>query len=56
MPAISASIALQLVHELRARPARGASGASGCSAAKPGSRAMSSLILGLYFIVHEPSG
>ena len=33
-----------------------ASGANGCRRAKPGSRAMSSLIFGLYFIVHEPSG
>ena len=32
------------------------SGASGCSAAKPGSRAAHSLILGLNFMVHEPSG
>ena len=31
-------------------------GASGWSAAKPGSRAAHSLSLGLYFIVHEPSG
>ena len=33
-----------------------ASGASGCRRAKPPRRAMSSLIFGLYFIVHEPSG
>jgi hypothetical protein len=33
-----------------------ASGVKGCSRRKPGSRAMSSLIFGLYFIVQEPRG
>ena len=32
------------------------SGASGWSAAKPGRRAAHSFTLGLYFMVHEPSG
>ena len=32
------------------------SGVSGCRRAKPASRAMSSLIFGLYFMVQEPSG
>ncbi len=32
------------------------SGASGWAAAKPGSRAISSLVRGLCFIVQEPSG
>ncbi len=37
-------------------PCAAAAGVSGCSRAKPGRRAMSSLIFGLYFIVQEPSG
>ena len=37
-------------------PCDSASGASGCRRPKPPRRAMSSLIFGLYFIVHEPSG
>ena len=32
------------------------SGWAGCSPAKPGMRATRSLTLGLYFMVHEPSG
>ena len=55
MPAISASIWPSACMSPSA-PCGGGSGVSGCRRAKPGSRAMSSLIFGLYFIVHEPSG
>ncbi len=37
-------------------PCEASAGVSGWSRAKPGRRAMSSLILGLYFIVQEPRG
>ncbi len=37
-------------------PCATASGAIGWSPANPGSRAAHSSILGLYFMVHEPSG
>ena len=37
-------------------PWEASAGVSGWSRRKPGSRAMSSLIFGLYFMVHEPSG
>ncbi len=46
----------QLVHELEGALRQRLGAAWGCRRAKPARRAMSSLILGLYFIVHEPSG
>jgi hypothetical protein len=55
MPAISASMPASS-YMIRSAPWLAASGASGCNRPKPAIRAASSLILGLYFIVHEPSG
>ena len=55
MPEISARSRASS-HMSWSAPWLAASGASGCSRAKPGSRAMSSLIFGLYFIVQDPSG
>ena len=55
MPAISASICASSCISWSA-PCASSGRVSGCSRAKPGTRAMSSLIFGLYFIVHEPSG
>ena len=58
MPVISASIARELVHELQRALRAAASGRrSGWRPAEAAAgAAMSSLIFGLYFIVHEPSG
>jgi hypothetical protein len=47
--------------EVTLQPAAGAHGEwtalmKGCDSANPGMRATFSLILGLYFIVHDPSG
>ena len=55
IPAISASMPASSCMT-RSAPWLAASGASGCRRPKPAIRAASSLILGLYFIVHEPSG
>jgi hypothetical protein len=55
MPLISASIAWSS-HSSSSVPWASASGASGWRRANPGSRAACSLILGLYFMVHDPSG
>ena len=55
MPLISVSHCSSS-HSSSSVPCAVSSGASGWSAAKPGSRAAHSLILGLYFMVHEPSG
>ena len=51
-----AELPLQPPHQLAGVPCASASGASGCRSAKPGRRAAHSLTLGLYFMVHEPSG
>ncbi len=55
MPLISASIPSSSQRSWSV-PWAVASGASGCRFAKPGRRAAHSLSLGLYFMVHEPSG
>ena len=55
MPLISASSASSS-NSSSSVPWATASGAIGCRPAKPGSRAAHSFSLGLYFIVHEPSG
>jgi hypothetical protein len=55
MPAISASIRARSCMSASA-PCDSAAGVRGCRRPKPLSRAMSSLIFGLYFMVHEPSG
>ncbi len=54
-PAISASISCRLWISAIA-PWTLSAAWSGWMAAKPGSRAATSFTLGLYFIVHEPSG
>ena len=54
-PAISASHCSSSYMSSRA-PWASASGWYGCRPAKPSSRQATSLILGLYFMVHEPSG
>ncbi len=55
MPLISASIPSSSQRSWSV-PWAVASGAMGCRFANPGRRAAHSLILGLYFMVHEPSG
>ena len=55
IPTISASISPSSPMSWRA-PCAASSGVRGWSRANPGRRAMSSLSLGLYFMVHEPSG
>ena len=55
MPLISASIPSSSQRSCSV-PWAVASGAMGCRFANPGRRAAHSLILGLYFMVHEPNG
>ncbi len=55
MPLISASMPSSS-HSRASVPWAVASGAIGCRSANPPRRAAHSLSLGLYFIVHEPSG
>ena len=43
-------------YSTRSAPCEYSEGNSGCAPAKPGSAAIFSLILGLYFMVQEPSG
>ena len=43
-------------NSVRRVPCTSVAGASGCASASPGSAATRSLTLGLYFMVHEPSG
>ena len=54
-PVISASIWAS-AYITPSAPCAASSGVSGWSAAKPGIRAAASFSLGLYFIVHDPSG
>ncbi len=55
-PAISASISCSSKISCSAPWTVSSGSCSGWMAAKPGSRAATSLTLGLYFIVHDPSG
>ena len=56
MPVIGAELLFQCRHDLEPALTEFDAGAPGCTEFKPGSFATASQNLGLYFIVHEPSG
>ena len=55
MPLTSQSIC-ESCHMTSSVPCASSSGVCGCMRRKAGMRAAHSLILGLYFMVHDPSG